>query len=159
MIKLKEINWDNFWSVIKITPQKSQTKHVQSISTFLAQSYINLKEGHLDTSKAIYIDDYLIGYTKIVYVPKNEKPYNININAIMIDALIIDKKYQGKGYGKQSLQVIIDDIKLELFNDVDSIILACYEDNHIAINLYKSLGFEYMQSYNTKKNMSLYIKK
>ena len=53
-----------------------------------------------------------------------------------IDDLLVDKKHQGKGYGRQILLWALENI------GCDNIILHVAEWNARAVKLYKSVGFE-----------------
>ena len=54
---------------------------------------------------------------------------------------MIDKKYQGKGYGKEALKQIIDFIKIYPLGKTDYCWLSYEEENEVARNLYISMGF------------------
>ncbi len=159
MIELKNITWNNFWDVLSISPKDDQRHYVKPISVFMAQSYINLKEGYKDISLAIYYDSILIGYTKLVYVPKNIEPYYLKETACMIDALIIDQAHQGKGYGKVVLSDIIDYCIKFFASSVKHIVLTCHVDNLRAQKLFKSFLFREIKQTSKSKNMLLYSKK
>lgn len=60
-------------------------------------------------------------------------------NQVWIDRFMIDKKHQGKGYGKKAFQELIYRVK-ETYHK-DKIYLSVYEDNEAAIRMYESLGF------------------
>ena len=89
MMHFKDITWDNLSDLLHLTITKEQEKYLPSISTFLAQSYVNLKAKYEDYSMAVYDEDDLIGYVKVVYVPKEVKPYLLPMDSYMIDALVI----------------------------------------------------------------------
>jgi len=55
--------------------------------------------------------------------------------------LMIDKKYQGKGYGKEAMKVVLAYIYANPFFDDYGISLDVDPNNAIAIKLYKDLGF------------------
>lgn len=67
---------------------------------------------------------------------KGSEPYEY-----WIDRFLIDKKYQHKGLGKKSFEKLISKIKDE--DNPKTIYLSVYEENEIAINLYKKLGFNF----------------
>ena len=62
-------------------------------------------------------------------------------NQVWFDRFLIDRKYQHMGYGRKSVELIIDQLHKE-FQDMD-IRLSVYDDNDIAISLYKSFGFRF----------------
>lgn len=156
MIELKDITWDNFWEVINLEPKDDQKPYVKPVSVFMAQSYINLKEGYKDTSLALYDGSSLVGFTKIVFVPKAVKPYYLNADAYMIDALIIDQTYQRKGYAKVALSKIIDYCTRQPFERAKNIVLVCHKKNLIAQALFKDFAFEQVPQNTPLKTMNLY---
>lgn len=83
---------------------------------------------------AIYDDEIIIGFAMYGSFGPNRDTW--------IDRIIIDVKYQGLGYGKKAMKKLIDIVSKEY--DVDVLYLSFVEENKIAYNLYKSLGFEYM---------------
>lgn len=156
MIQLKQITWDNFWDLVKLKPKSTQEKYVKPVTLFMAQSYINLKENYPDESLAIYNDDTLIGFTKIVYVPKSVQPYELDNDAYMIDALIIDNTKQGKGYGRKALVKILDYCKTYPYGPAEDLTLVCYEENLPAQSLFSSFNFHKVKETNKDKKMSIY---
>ena len=70
---------------------------------------------------------------------------NGNANAkkgrVWFDRFLIDKKFQGKGYSKIILPMLLQKIKNE-FN-YPKLYLSVYDTNPIAIKLYKSFGFQF----------------
>ena len=59
-----------------------------------------------------------------------------------IDRIMIDEKYQGKGYGKIAMMKLINIVSKEY--GVNVIYLSVTEENRTAYNLYESIGFEFM---------------
>lgn len=78
-------------------------------------------------------------------------------NQVWIDRFMIDKKYQGNGYGKKAFQELIHIVK-EAYHK-DKIYLSVYEDNKVAIQMYQSLGFYFNGEldFNGEKVMELSI--
>lgn len=52
---------------------------------------------------------------------------------------MIDKIYQGHGYGKKAMQLIIEEMRKIV--DCKEIYLSTEPENALAIKLYESLGF------------------
>ncbi len=59
---------------------------------------------------------------------------------VWLDRFMIDKKYQGKGYGKQAMVLIIK--RLFYYYKCKKIYLSVHADNVAAIKLYENLGFK-----------------
>lgn len=95
-------------------------------------------------------DDEAIGFAMYgVWVDPNKPP------RMWLDRFLIDKHYQGKGYAKQILPWILEQI-----TDVyDEVYLSVYETNTVAIALYKQLGFSFNGEIDTKGEKVMVWKK
>jgi len=142
MIELRDITWDNFWDIVKnLNPKESQKDFLPSNAIFMAQAWLNLKAGDPHACFAIYHENTLIGFTKIVFVAKGEKPFCFTEDTYYLDAMMIDEKYQGKGYGKAALTQILAFMKSRPWGEAGSIKLSCYDINPTAAKLYENFGF------------------
>lgn len=159
MIELKEITWDNFWKIVNLKPGESQKDFLPSNAVFMAQAYVNLKLRHPDTCFAIYYEAEPVGFTKIVYVPKQVEPYQFAEDSYMIDAIMIDCQHQGKGYGKEALVQVLNYIESRPFGEATSIKLLCYDANLIACQIYEKAGFQKTTQFkNEEKKLRFYSK-
>ena len=55
--------------------------------------------------------------------------------------MMIDESMQGRGYGNEALDRVIDYIRTKPFGDLNRIALTCNKQNPIARKLYESKGF------------------
>lgn len=81
----------------------------------------------------IYFDSDLVGFA--VYSDKADHEDNYWLLALMIDT-----KYQARGYGREALRKLIDLMKEAL--NCKRIMIGHRPENGIAGNLYESLGFQ-----------------
>lgn len=126
MLELRPVTSDNFQAVIALELQPSQKDFVPSnlYSVAEAQFYPNA------CSRAIYTESQLVGYT--LYGQDSET------GQWRLFRLMIDKAYQGKGYGKTTLKLIIK----ELLGQNAKELGLCYQQNNVvAQRLYTRLGF------------------
>lgn len=159
MIELKEITWENFWQIINLKPSESQSTYLPTNAVFMAQAYVNLKFNYPDVCFALYNESQPVGFTKIVYVPKYAEPYHFLEDSYMIDAIMIDGQHQGKGYGKEALYQVLKYIESKPLGEADSVKLSCYDDNIVAISLYKRLGFSKTNKFaNKEKTLCIFSK-
>ena len=90
----------------------------------------------------VYDGDALIGFAMYgffwEYLP---------FGRLWLDRLLIDKKYQGKGYGKRVVLALLDRLRTEY--SCDTIYLSVYETNSHAIHLYQQIGFHFNGEYDT----------
>lgn len=133
MITLKDVTSDNWLQCILLTTNPSGDHtlfegFVVSNAVSLAQSKI---EPHWKT-KAVYHEDTLIGFTMY--------GFDFKQNYYEICRLMIDFKFQGKGYGKMALLQILEEMKKEL--QCEEIYLSFDSENVIARRLYEGVGFQ-----------------
>lgn len=83
---------------------------------------------------AIYHEEELIGFAMYGSFVVNKDTW--------IDRIMIDKNDQGKGFGNQAMKQLIEIVSKEY--DVKTIYLSIIEENKVAHQLYKSIGFEFI---------------
>lgn len=66
--------------------------------------------------------------------------YCYEANFYEICRLMIDHKYQGKGYGKVTLEKVIEEMKS--FKDCNEVFLSFEPENQIGRKLYESFNFK-----------------
>ncbi len=142
MIELREIDWSNLGEILDLKVEKSQEDFILPNEVFIAQAYVNLRMHYPDVVFGIYNDHVAIGFTKIVLVPKNEKPYYFDHTCYMIDAFMLDSRFQKKGLGRQAFEKIMLYILSQPFGFADGIRLLCSVTNRNGQHFFKSFGFE-----------------
>lgn len=155
MIELREIDWSNLGEILDLKVKKSQEDFILPNEVFIAQAYVNLRMNYPDIVFGIYSDNVAIGFTKIVLVPKNEKPYYFDYTYYMIDAFMLDSRYQKNGLGRQSFEKIMLYILAQPFGSADGIRLLCSVNNQSGQHFFESFGFEAHGHY--ESNMKNYI--
>jgi diamine N-acetyltransferase len=131
MVEIKEITPKNFWEVIDLKVKADQQTFVAANSVSIAQSKVQPECIPL----AIYNDNILVGFLMYCIDKSLYKD-----NEYWIYRLMIDEKYQGKGYGKKAMEIIIDKIKED--KTKNKIKTSFEPENEIAKKLYLKLGFE-----------------
>lgn len=126
----KDIDSTNEESVRKIKLKSGQEKFIETVDECL-QDAKNYEGWH---PVAIYHGEIIIGFAMYGCFGPNRDTW--------IDRIMIDEKYQGKGFGRIAMTKLIDIVSKEY--EVNSVYLSMFEDNVLAYNLYKSLGFRYI---------------
>jgi len=129
-VHLKEIDDTNEYIVRSIKLKPGQEKFIESVDECLKEASM-YREWH---PVAIYVHDEVIGFAMYGSFGPNKDTW--------IDRIMIDEKFQGKGYGKLAMMQLIDIVSKEY--GVNVIYLSIIEENRAAYNLYKSMGFEFM---------------
>lgn len=130
-ICLKPISEENFIDVFNLKLSKEQEAFVSHPIRSLAQAYVYRTQCQ---PFGIYADEKVVGYVMAIY--------DYDIPEYDIWHMMIDESQQGKGYGKAALKLLLDYIKDKPFGDSDRVTLTCNKDNTVALELYKSMGFE-----------------
>jgi len=127
IIKLKRVTRDNYLQVIKLKVHREQFKFVAKNKDSLVEA--SVKKEYVP--KAIYYNKILVGFLMFAR--------NDSYNGYAIHRLMIDKKYQGLGYGKEALSKLIELFKKEKkYNDI---YISLMGTNMVARKLYEELGF------------------
>ncbi len=67
---------------------------------------------------------------------------------LWLDRLLIDKNYQGQGYGKAAALALLEKLSGEY--RCRTVYLSAYENNTAAISLYRQIGFDFNGEYDAK---------
>ena len=148
MINFKEITNANIWKVCTLEPFEEQKDFVAENIQSLAEAYATRNEGGNALPLAVYNDETLVGFIMIGKgTVGNEKESELIKKNYSLWRLMIDKKYQGKGYGKQAVLALLDKLRTEYQRD--TVYLSVYENNPHAIQLYQQIGFHFNGEYDT----------
>ncbi len=126
MITFKTIDEDNFYDVIDMKLPDTD---------FVAENVYSLAEAWLSKGDmmpyAIYNDDTLVGF---IMLEKEYKEGGLGILRMMIA-----EGHQNKGYGKESLKLVMNDPTYH--ENYDFIYLYVVPENERATYIYKKAGF------------------
>lgn len=137
-IIFKDITKDNWEACVSLRVKPEQ-------KNFVKPNYYSLAQAHYEnywTAQAIYDEDTMIGF--IIYgVFEDENTPNPNQESKKegwICRYMIDKNFQGKGYGKAALIEVINELETKL--QCKQIGLSKVSENHVAKKFYENLGFK-----------------
>jgi len=139
MIELRKITFDNLEECIKLEPKDEQKSFVASNIRSLAEASIALiNHDGIPIPYAIYDNDVMVGFIMLVY---EEVADNSGENVYWVCRLMIDKRYQGKGYGKDTIAKALGFIRTFPKGRATAVSLSYEPDNIVARTLYASFGF------------------
>ncbi|MBU5675423.1 GNAT family N-acetyltransferase [Alkaliphilus sp. MSJ-5] len=128
-ITLREITADNFWDIIELNVSEEQKELVASNAVSIAQSKVQPE----CIPMAIYSDDIPVGF--IMYcIDRDDNEY-------WIYRLMIDKKFQSKGFGRRAMEIVINIIKKDCSRN--KIYLGVDKQGVASVKLYEVLGFRF----------------
>ncbi len=122
-VDIDDTNWR-----IPLTVTNEQKKYVANTTTILARAYAY--RNSRSRAFLIYRHDEPIGMG--LY-------YDQEPDAYIFSELLIDKQFQGQGYGKAATKLILDCMKKD--GRYNKAILCYIEGNSAAKKLYESFGF------------------
>ena len=151
MIYLKEITNDEMLDEcvgLKIKDGQRLFSNAYSLAEAWLQDKI--KEVELNPF-CIYKDDTMVGFAMLLYCEPEKY--------LSIYRFMIDEKYQGMGYGKEAMKVVMKYINDNpLFEDC-TVGLDVHRDNNFAINLYKNFGFLFTGEVDENGEMEMELKR
>ena len=127
MINLREITGTNLISIIDLDVSENQ-------NDLVAPNAVSIAQGHYSKSawfKGIFNDDVAIGFVMLDLITEENKCF--------LWRFMIDKKHQGKGYGKIALTQVIEYVKS--FKVFDNIGTSYVPTDNSAEGFYKNFGF------------------
>jgi len=129
-IQLRAVTRQNFVDVADLRLLDHQRDYVASNAFSIAQASFN-PEMH---ARAIYAADEAVGFLLYADLEQEGKPGEFGVWRLMIDI-----RHQGKGYGREAMQMALDEIRAR--GGVRKIWIAYQVDNTKARDLYAGLGF------------------
>ena len=143
MLKLKKINRNNIAEILKLDVFDNQKSFVATNNSSIIEAYIAITENNHVFIFGIYNDDIPIGFLMIGYDVNSddEGAPMIAKGNYNIWRLMIDKKFQRKGFGKKAMDLAIEFINTFPCGTAKYCWLSYESDNDVARQLYKSVGF------------------
>ena len=143
MLKLKKINRNNIAEILKLEVFDNQKSFVATNNISIIEAYIAITENNHVFTFGIYKDDTPIGFLMIGFDvdSDDEDTPKIAKGTYNIWRLMIDKKFQGKGFGKKAMNLALEFVKTFPCGTAKYCWLSYESDNVVAQQLYKSVGF------------------
>jgi diamine N-acetyltransferase len=133
-VHLRNLTIDNFQECIELEATESQRDLIAPNVKSLAEAKVNPNLFPL----AIY-DAAVQGYEKPQLPMVGFAMYEVVAGVGFIMRLMVDRRHQGKGYGRAAMVEVIR--RLRLNPEVELIATSHRRKNEVASNLYRSLGF------------------
>ncbi|HBV23510.1 MAG TPA: N-acetyltransferase [Jeotgalicoccus sp.] len=134
MVEFVEINEENYETVLKlkVTDEQNEAKYIAPNVRSIADAYLYREAGDV-FPYAVQDGETVVGF---VLLDEDEEE-----KELMIWRMMVDKDYQGKGYGKAIVEKVIE--QFEADSRFDVLIADYIKGNDVMGKLLKSLGFEY----------------
>ncbi|MFI3214654.1 MAG: GNAT family N-acetyltransferase [Eubacteriales bacterium] len=135
-LEIKQLDKNNWEQILSLSVSESQAGFIETSKRCLQDAKTNAYDMEWNFY-GIYTEDTLIGFAMhglgdVAYISDTK---------LWLDRFMIDAQYQGKGYGKMAMLLVMKKL-LEDYNK-NEIYLSVHDDNFSAISLYETLGFTF----------------
>ena len=143
MLKLKKINRNNVGEILKLEVFDNQKSFVATNNSSIIEAYLTITENNHVFTFGIYKDDIPVGFLMIGFNVNSDDEGSPKIakGNYNIWRLMIDKKFQGKGFGKKAMDLALEFINTFPCGAAKYCWLSYESENNIARQLYTSVGF------------------
>lgn len=143
MIRLERISGNNIWDILKLTVGDDQKSFVAANDVSIIEAYIALTSGGHAFPFGIYDEETPVGFCMIGYGTDDswEDAPAVAQNSYNLWRFMIDRRYQGKGYGKAAMRLILDFIATKPCGPAGLCWLSYEPENTAAKALYAAFGF------------------
>lgn len=139
---LVPVNTENFYDLMGLSVAPGQVDFVAPNAYSLAESYAVLSEGRFVQPFGIYVGQTPVGFAMVGHNSfTNEDQPQAYRGSYYLWRFMIDARYQGKGYGRQAAELVLQYIR-SFPDGKESQCAVSYEPSNLAAkNLYASFGF------------------
>ena len=147
-LHFEKITWDNLDAIINLHVTKEQRGFVASNKDSFVHACVRMiYEGKQVFPFGIYKGKKPVGFIMITYdvgEDDGEEPSAewFLRNSYFIWRFMIDKRYQGNGYGREAMQLALEFIRTFPAGEAKYCWLSYEPENKVAKKLYLSFGFE-----------------
>lgn len=131
-LTLQPITADNREEALTLKTAPGQENYVESVEQCLKEAD-NLSNWR---PVAIYDGSLLVGFAMYGFFPQY-----FPFGRVWMDRLLIDQRYQHKGYGKEAMRLLIERLRAEYH--CRRIYLSIIPGNTAAASLYQGFGFRF----------------
>jgi len=143
MLRLEKVTGKNVWDILKLEVLDDQKYFVAGNDTSIIEAYIAITGNGHAFPFGIYEGDTSVGFIMIGFDVDDywDDAPEIARGNYNLWRLMIDKKYQGKGYGKEAVRLALEFINTFPCGSAEYCWLSYEPENEAARNIYSSFGF------------------
>ena len=143
MVRIDKVDRRNLWALLKLEVSEEQKDFVATNVESIAEAYLTVAAGGIALPFGIFDDDVPVGFLMIGYddIPGEENP-PVSKGNYCIWRFMIDKNYQGRGFGRQAFALALDYVRSFPCGMAEKCFLSYEPENTAAAQLYHSFGFE-----------------
>jgi len=131
-ITTRPVTQENWRIALALDVQLDQRDFTPTVAISLAKAYIQ-PDGAVYDPIAVYAGKVMVGFYSFIYIPGDPR-------FIYLGGFLIDKAYQGRGYGRAALVNFLETVK-HSHPQCSEVLLTVHPQNQVAQALYQSVGF------------------
>ena len=144
MLRLEKVNAHNVWDLLKLKVAEHQRSFVSANDRSVIEAYTTIVANGYVFPFGIYDEETPVGFLMIGFGTDDDWD---DAPAVAADnynlwRLMIDEKYQKKGYGREAVRLALEFIKAFPCGEAECCWLSYEPENEVARRLYQSFGFE-----------------
>ena len=128
-VAFRKITGKTVRTICGLSVSEEQKRFVAPTAVSIAQAYFAKSAWF----RAIYADETPVGFVMLAEVPERGKHY--------LWRFMIDARYQGKGYGRRALELVIRHVRKD--PKAKALYLSVVRAKGSAEDLYRSFGFDF----------------
>lgn len=142
MIHLQKVNAKNIWELMALEVNENQRSFVAANTVSILEAYCAITAGGVAMPYGIYDGDTPVGFLMIGYGDADwENAPKIAEGNYSLWRFMIDKRYQGKDYGKAAMAAVLALIRTFPCGEAECCWLSYEPENTAARTLYHAFGF------------------
>ena len=142
MIHLEKVTVKNFWDIVDLSVDESQEDFVAPNMGSVAEAYLTVGTECSAFPFGIYDDETPVGFLMIGYnLSALFETADVLKNNYLLWRLMIDKKHQKKGYGREALRLALEFVRTQPCGKAEYCVTSYEPENVVAKKLYSSFGF------------------
>ncbi len=143
MVRLEKVNANNVWDILKLHVGKDQEGFVSPNDISLIEAYLTLSADGNVFPFGIFKNEVPVGFLMIGYDVDDswENPPSVAYGNYSLWRLMIDERYQNRGYGKEAIRLALDFIRSFPCGEAEYCYLSYEPDNVKAKKVYAEMGF------------------
>lgn len=143
MLRIERVNGKNVWELLNLRVREEQTNFVAGNDRSVIEAYIAVAGGGHAFLFGIYAGSVPVGFLMVGYGADEDwadAPAVASKN-YSLWRLMIDRRYQRRGYGKEAVRLALDFIRTNPCGKAEYCWLSYHPANEAARALYHSFGF------------------
>lgn len=143
MLRIEKVTANNVWEILKLRVGEGQKSFVAGNDVSIIEAYTTITGGGHAFPFGVYDGDTPVGFFMVGFGTDEywENPPEIAKNNYNLWRLMIDERYQNRGYGKETMKLALDFIRTQPCGKAEYCWLSYEPENEVARRLYYSFGF------------------